>query len=223
MAIGHTLMFDGLAWPAARIVASSAMVFKSYPHNAVYKPPAHPVFTLATTGHGRRWETTRPEGFWRDFAELDIADNEAVTAFVRRRGDPDGMLDANTESHTGHWLNLKALLGTAALAWTPEDATGASLLTKKGLLGYSNLFLRDPDFPVLKDIEVALDPEGPGFAFRAKTLASFMAASAASALERRVAFRRCDHCKSWFEFTRVDARFCSGSCRSFNSQKKEKP
>ena len=34
--------------------------------------------------------------------------------------------------------------------------------------------------------------------------------------------RRCDHCRSWFEANRKDARFCSGSCRSFHSQQKEK-
>jgi hypothetical protein len=202
------------------------MIFKTYwtasPDNVDYKPPSRPIFTLAASGHGRRWSATRPQGFWRDFTELDPADAEAVTAFVRRRGDPDGLLDASTETHTGYWYNLYSVLCTAAQAWEPEDAAGISrLTTERDRLQYANLFVRNLEY-VAKDLEPVLDPAGPGFAFRARTLAAFMTASAASALERHIAFRRCDHCRSWFEVNRKDARFCSGSCRSFHSQK-EKP
>jgi hypothetical protein len=224
MAIGNTLIFDGLAWPATRVLGSTPMVFKTYPHNVDDKPPSRTIFTLAASGRGRRWSATRPDGFWRDFTELELADTEAVTAFVRRRGDPDGLLDASTETHTGHWYNLRTVLGTAAQAWEPADAAGISRLTAdRGRLEYANFFVRNPDYPVVKDLEPVPDPAGPGFAFRARTLAAFMTASAASALERRIAFRRCDHCRSWFEANRKDARFCSGSCRSFHSQKKVKP
>jgi hypothetical protein len=223
MAVGNTLVFDGLAWPTTRIVSSSPMIFKTYAHDADHKPPPRIIFTLSATGRGRRWSATRPQGFWRDFTELDPADAEAVTAFVRRRGDPDGLLDASTETHTGYWDNLHSVLWTAAQAWEPEDAAGISSLTAdRERLQDANLFVRTFG-NVAKDLEPVLDPAGPGFAFRARTLAAFMTASAASALERQIAFRRCDHCRSWFEANRKDARFCSGSCRSFHSQQKEKP
>src|SRR5262245_9830994 len=129
MAIGSTLIFDGLAWPAARIVGSSSMVFKTYPYDAEDKPPSRPLFTLSASGRGRRWSATRPEGFWRDFTELDLANAEAVAAFVRRRGDPVGMLGASTESHTGYWWRLQTCLMTAVQAWEPEDAAGVSRVT----------------------------------------------------------------------------------------------
>jgi hypothetical protein len=223
MAIGNTLVFDGTAWPAARIVSSSAMVFKTYPQDVDHKPPSRTIFTLAASGHGRRWSATRPQGFWRNFIELDPGDAEAVTAFVRRRGDPAGLLDANTETHSGRWYMLQSVLFAAAHAWEPEDAAGISRLTADaGLLRYANSFVGTPDYSFVRDLEPVRDPAGPGFAFRARTLEAFMVASAASALERGIAFRRCDHCRSWFEFNRKDARFCSGSCRSFHSQQKEK-
>jgi hypothetical protein len=226
MATGNTLIFNGIAWPAVRIVNSSLMIFKTYPDisDSDYKPPSRPIFTLAASGRGRRWSATHPQGFWRDFTELDPADAEAVMAFVRRRGDPDGLLDASTEHHTGYWYMLFSVLSAAVHGWEPEDAAGISHLTTTdpGRLRYANSFVRDFGH-VAKDLEPVLDPAGPGFAFRARTLAAFMVASAASALERGVAFRRCDHCRSWFEFVRKDARFCSGSCRAFHSRQKEKP
>ena len=114
------------------------------------------------------------------------------------------------------------MLSAAVEAWEPVDAAGISSFTAdQGRLKYANFFVRDFGH-VAKELEPVLDPVGPGFAFRARTLAAFMVASAASALERRIAFRRCDHCRSWFEAGRKDARFCSGSCRSFHSQQKEK-
>ena len=124
MAIGNTLIFDGIAWPAARVVNSRIeSVFQTYPHDVDYgspkrtifvgrrKPPSRTIFTLAATGRGRRWETKRPQGFWRDFAELEIESAEAVTAFIRRRGDPNGWLDADTETHTGPWRSQTNFCG----------------------------------------------------------------------------------------------------------------
>jgi hypothetical protein len=224
MAIGDTLVFEGIAWPAARVVNSAPMSFRTYPHDGDYRPEPRTIFTLATTGRGRRWSTTRPQGFWRDFATLEFDDAEAVTAFVRRRGDPAGLLDVGAETNTGTWSNLGAVLRTAAVAWEETDAKGLSrFATDPMWLRDANNFLRYADFPIVKDLEAVRDPAGgPGFAFRARSLGTFMAVSAASALERRVAMRRCDHCRSWFEALRRDAKFCSASCRAFQSQKKEK-
>ena len=221
MAAGDTLIFSGIRWPTARVIDSTPMVFRTHPHIEDYRPPSRTIFTLAATGRGRRWSSTRPQGFWRDFAELKIDDGEAVTEFIRRRGDPQGLLDVGAETHTGTWVNLTAVLKTAAQAWEPEDGKGVSrLTTDPQRLRYANWFIREKK-PFLGDLEAVPDPEGPGLALRARSLQAFMTASAASALERRVAMRRCDHCGSWFEAIRKDARFCSGSCRTFHSQQRK--
>ena len=52
------------------------------------------------------------------------------------------------------------------------------------------------------------------FVLRPKTLAAYMAISAASSLYRRAKMRTCARCGSWFEFTRAHAQFCSVSCRT---------
>jgi hypothetical protein len=224
MAIGDTLVFEGRRWPAAQITAATPMVLRTYPHDLDYRPPSRTIFKLGATGRGRRWSSTHPAGFWRDFAGLEIGKAESVVAFVRRRGDPEGLLDVGAETNTASWGNLSALLCTAARAWEPENADGVSRLTAdEGRLREANYFLRGADLPVAKDLEAVPDPTGgPGFAFRARTLATFMLASAASGLERRVDMRRCDHCGAWLERIRRDTRFCSSSCRSLHSQQRDK-
>lgn len=88
-------------------------------------------------------------------------------------------------------------------------------------LGVAEWFMRDADIPLLKEVEPAFDPNGgPDIVLRAKSLAAYMALSAASALERRVDMRRCTHCGSWLELTRREALFCSSSCRAFHSQQR---
>lgn len=224
MPIGEALVFEGTRWPSARVVGAEPMhflLFGTTADAAAYSPPRRTIFTLSTTGKGRRWSTDRPLGFWRDFVEIDLENSEAVTAFIRRRGDPQGQLDAGAETHTGHWFSLAVYLRTAAQAWEPEDADGvSSLTTAPDRLSYANFFLRDPEIPVVKDIEPVLDPHGPGLSFRARSLHAFMLMSAASALERRVPMRRCSHCHSWFEALRRDTRYCSSSCRALHNTAK---
>jgi len=41
-----------------------------------------------------------------------------------------------------------------------------------------------------------------------------MVASAASALRRGVAMKKCAYCADWFELRRTDAFYCSGSCQA---------
>jgi hypothetical protein len=213
MASGATLIFSGTRWPAARVSDRTSLVFK--PHRE-----PRTIFTLTAAGHGRRWEATEPQAFWRDFAEADFSDASAVTAFVQRRGDPEGLLDTSArQTHTGTWTNLKALLGTAAKAWEPADKRGVSRFTADlERVRLAEWFLRDNPAPILTDLEPVLDPSGRVPVFRAKTLASFMAVSAVYALARRLPMRKCEHCGSWLELIRKDARFCSASCRSLHSQ-----
>jgi hypothetical protein len=199
------------------------MVFRTRPGDFDYPPLSRTIFTIAASGHGRRWSAAQPEGFWRDFVEINLNDAGAVLRFMRRRGDPDGLLDVGAETHTGHWNNLAALLGTAARAYEPEGADGISrFTTDPQRIKLAEWFLKDADSGLLKAVEPMLDPSGrPRVVFRAKTLAAFMVLSAANAVEQRTPMRRCAHCGSWFYVGRSDAQFCSGSCRaaSFNASK----
>jgi hypothetical protein len=201
------------------------MVFRTTPGSDFdYPPPSRTIFTIVASGHGRHWSATHPEGFWRDFVEINLNDASAVPQFVRRRGDPDGFLDAGAgTTNTGSWNNLAALLGTAARAYEPEGADGISrFTTDPQRIKQAEWFLRDADIGLLKAIEPVVDPSGrPRVVLRAKTLATFMALSAANAVEQRTPMRCCAHCGSWFFLGRSDAQFCSGSCRaaSFNSSK----
>jgi hypothetical protein len=205
MATPNTLIFQGIRWSVARAV-----------------PAGTGLFEIKTSGHGRKWETGTSLAFWRDFHDLPLEDGDAVAAFVRRRGYP-GSLNRGEVMHTGSWKGLKALLGTAAGAWEPAGADGVSLVAADPKrLKLADWFLRDNPTPVLNDAESVLDPGGsPRTVLRAKSLAAFMCLSALSALDRRVPMRRCEHCGSWLELNRKDSRFCSGSCRSFHSQRKE--
>jgi hypothetical protein len=206
MAASNTLIFSGTRWQTAQVVRAGTALFE-----------------VAASGHGRKWGTDVALGFWRDFYDLPLDDGVAVTAFIRRYGDPYGGLDRGEAVHTGHWRNLQALLGTAAGAWEPAGADGVSrLAADPERLKLAEWFLRDNPVPVLRDTETALDPHGgPRTVVRAKSLATFMCLSALSAVARRVPMRRCEYCGSWLELNRKDSRFCSGTCRSLHAQNKE--
>jgi hypothetical protein len=205
MTTADTLIFSGTRWQTARILQAGSTLFE-----------------IAASGRGRKWETTTALGFWRDFVGLPLDDATAVVAFVRRYGDPYGALDRGEVMHTGHWKNLKALLGAAAGAWEPAGPDGVSQVTADPKrLRLAEWFLRDNPAPVMKDVEPMLDPHDPRIVVRARTLATFMCLSALSAVARRVPMRRCEHCGSWLELTRKDSRFCSGACRALHSQHKE--
>jgi hypothetical protein len=219
MTADNTLMFSGTRWQTAQVVHVGSSLVAVRGERIVR---GSTLVEVAASGHGRKWETDTTLGFWRDFTELPLDDGGAVVAFVRRYGDPDGFLDRGEVMHTGHWKNLKALLGTAASAWEPAGQDGVSLVAADPKrLKLAEWFLRDNPTGVLKDVEPMLDPHGPRIVVRARTLATFMCLSALSAVARRVPMRRCGHCESWLELNRKDSRFCSGTCRSLHAQRKE--
>jgi hypothetical protein len=217
MAADNTLMFTGTRWQTARVVhVGSTLVARSDGGRIVR---GSTLVEVAASGHGRKWETDVSLGFWRDFTELSLDDVDGIVAFIRRYGDPDGVLDRGETTHTGAWKNLKALLGTAASAWEPAGPDGVSpVAADPQRFKLAEAFLRDNPTGVLKDVEPMLDPHGPRIVVRARTLATFMCLSALSAVARRVPMRRCEHCGSWLELNRKDSRFCSGSCRSLHAQ-----
>jgi hypothetical protein len=221
MTTDNTLIFVGTRWQTARVVhVGSSLVAGTGPGRVIRAGST--LVEIAASGHGRKWETSTTLGFWRDFTELPLDDVDAITAFIRRYGDPYGALDRFEVTHTGHWKNLKALLGTAADAWEPVGQDGVSqVAADPRRLKLAERFLRDDPMPILKDTETALDPHGPRAVLRAKSLATYMCLSALKAVERRIPMRRCDHCRSWLELNRKDSRFCSGTCRSLHAQHKE--
>jgi hypothetical protein len=192
------------------------LVFRVYPIDSDRPPPPRPVFTIAPSGQGRVWEARAAEGFWRDFVEIDFGDADAVLKFVQRRGDPWGLLEQDAETLTQVWYGIAAILGAPARAYEPAGADGISRFTtdrQRRLEAES--FLKN-DAELLRAVEPILDPAGrsPYPVLRAKTLAAFMALSAAHAVEQRLPMRRCAHCASWFHIGRSDAQFCSGTCRA---------
>jgi hypothetical protein len=223
MVTEQKLIFSGTRWQAAQVTGSEPVRFRAFPRGSGPAPPSRTIFTLTASGHGRGWSTDQPLAFWRDFAKIDLNSANAVLDFVRRRGDPFGFLDAGEETHTGHWANLKALLQVAAQAWEPPGARCVSRITADAKrVKLAEHFLESDPKPFLADVKPVLDPAGGArIVLHVETLAAFMVLSAASAIERRVPMRRCDHCGSWLEFTRRDTRFCSASCRSLHSQQRK--
>jgi hypothetical protein len=221
MAADNTLMFSGTRWQTARVVhVGSSLVARS---DGGRITRGSTLVEVAASGHGRKWETDVTLAFWRDFHDLPLDNADAIVAFVRRYGDPDGFLDRGEVMHTGYWRNLQVLLGTAASAWEPAGRNGVSqVAADPQRFKLAEAFLRDNPTGVLKDVEPMLDPHGPRLVVRARTLSTFMCLSALSAVARRVPMRRCDHCGAWLELNRKDSRFCSGTCRSLHSQRKEK-
>jgi hypothetical protein len=174
---------------------------------------------------GRVWQADAASAIWRDFAALDLSDADSVVSFVRRRGDPEGLLNRpGASADSGRWRTpLHDGLGYFAACWTDADERGVSRCSRdsRDATAWWRLLLFPAIAPQIEVIPAA--DGGTGLAMRARTLGAFMALSAASALERRIQMRRCRYCESWFELRRKDMQFCSATCRAAlaNKQKGE--
>jgi len=209
MAADNTLIFEGTRWQTARAV-----------------PAGSTLFEITATGRGRKWATDTPLGFWRTFAEIPLNDGDAVAGFVQRYGDPWGQLDARKPVHTARWGDLASALAVVADAWavTLDDQTALGRSEDPESYQRAVQAFRDDLWPQIRgDLRVELGSliGGAVVVPVVGTLAAFMALSAASALRRNVPMRRCEHCSHWLEMDRRDQRFCSSSCRSFNSQQRK--
>jgi hypothetical protein len=215
---------NGRAWPATAAATSSATF--AFPDGRMLADGVQ----LSTSGAGRSWSVTEPQGCWRDYAELSLTDVDAVRRVVQRWGDLSGRLDPRTPVHSGEWYFTHAALGMAAGLWLPPDETGTS--HSRDLLGpYQEHIRRFGTEPlslspiqgfmaqltpeILAEISLIPDPDGSArLVPRALTLRAFLLASAASALDRRAPMRRCLYCNFWFEPRRKDHRFCSRNCKN---------
>lgn len=209
------LVFTGTKFPALDIYRGSGFV------------GAEPI-AFGARGAGRRYEVSGPGAWWRDLAELDLNSAEAVGRFVMRRGDPSGRLDRQMPASTHDFKDIVRGLGTIAAAWTPAGEDGLSHCdaaqveaAQKALTALASALPSDRSSTDLaggvSHLDVVIDKQAPlGLAIRARTLAGYLFASASHCLIERVSMRRCRHCASWFEASnrRIDAGFCSGSCRT---------
>jgi hypothetical protein len=170
--------------------------------------------------------------FWRNFAAIDLTDTSEAVHFIARHGDPFGHLDRGPThpnrpptSSTELWPALMDALNQIADAWEdPSDPNGISFVTDdRDRLEVAQRALYElarPDKGGLQDKEGRQDIEwiaqGRGLVPRARTLRAFMIASAASALRRGIAMKKCAYayCGDWFELRRTDAFYCSGSCQA---------
>jgi hypothetical protein len=241
MTTDEALVFSGIRWGAARIrdrytmpsIESVLRAARGGSNAPLEQPPtartgksARPrhtgqvpctVFTVELPGGGRSWEATEPEAFWRNFAEIDFVggDGTDVLRFAQRHGDPFGSA-GHREFDTLGWIAPAIELHKAAQAWEPVDKNGVSYLTKDpARLQSAKHILRQELSGVIDQFTPIPEPiDGLQPVLRANTLHVFMVASATTALRRKDAMRRCEHCRDWFRVRRKDMRFCSDSCRS---------
>jgi len=214
--------------PAGTDLTQFAKALQDFPtFGSVSRQNSHSrsLMLTAPSGHGRPWQADAPEAFWRDFAALNLSsDADGMVAFVRRRGDPEGLLNRpGASADSGRWRTpLHNGLRYFAACWTEADEQGVSHCNRDPHDAVEWWQLRL--FPAISpQIELIPAEGGTGLALYARALGAFMALSAASALERKIQMRRCRHCDSWFELRRKDMLFCSATCRAalFNSAKQK--
>ena len=182
-----------------------------------------PPFRISVGDREKPWTATKPQAFWRSLGDLalraDVDPRELANGFlefVRRFGplaEPTAE-DLATGSDTSTWLTTSRHFAEVAKAWEPEDAAGISRLSpsrtrRDAARRWLGRFLLPA---AMDDARYAFDAE-LRIVLETYSLVSFMAHSAALALQRRAPMRRCQHCQFWFEPERSDTRYCSNSCR----------
>ena|SRR5215831_3856458 len=217
MTTRDTLIFRGRRWPGVQPLKGVTIGRFFYQ------------FAFRASGGGQQWDTDRPMGFWRNFAVIDLTHGGEVLDFIKRHGDPFGYLDREPDrpnqppaGTNAEWPALKAALGKIAQAWDPLDPNEISFISDdRDRLKVAERALQelappdpdlDPDERGLKDIEWIA--QGRRLVHRARTLRAFMIASAASALWRSIAMKKCAYCDDFFELKRADAVYCRGSCQA---------
>jgi hypothetical protein len=216
MAARDTLIFSGRRWPAVRATGKAPMLGRWVRKSAPSQPYVVQ-FAFVASGDGQQWDADRPMAFWRNFAALDLTDTTEALHFIARHGDPLSHLDRGSRASTSEpWPALMDALDRIADAWEPSDPSGISFVSAdRDRLDVARRALQQlapTDEGGLPDIE--LIAQDRGLVPRARTLRAFMVASAASALRRGVAMRKCARCNDFFELKRADAVFCSGSCQA---------
>jgi hypothetical protein len=217
----EVLLFSGIRWGGAKVVARRQVASISFPGGDGKKVPFEDTLIIETTGQGRPYSVSYTEGWWRDFAELPLDDERRVLSFLRRRGDPFGVLaPGGKQISTYDWRILKATLRCAAMAWEPQpDEAGVSHFRPEKLRSAEHMF----EFSDGWASELGVAFSGASLILRARVLAAYMCAAAAISVQEGLPMRRCDYCRSWFTPHHAAARQCSASCRAARFNKRTSP
>jgi len=228
----EALYFSGIRWPAARVVDRKQLIDDDDPVPGLVPVAVSYVDALVieTTGSGRPYEVNFIEGWWRDFAEGRLDDENHVLRFLRRRGDPFGVLapDGTQISTRGRtWRDLKKVLEVAATAWEPQPAitpAGISRFRPERRQGAERMFdvVTGPAATGWAD-DLGVHYSGISRSDHAKTLAAYLCAAAAASVEAGLDMRRCGHCGSWFTLHYANARHCGNSCRAAANSNRRSP
>jgi hypothetical protein len=217
--VRDALLFSGRRWPAAQIAGRRRVTVIATGFVSDTGEMEVPVIT--TTGQGQRYEVESVEGWWRDFAELQVGDEHRALSFVRRRGDPSRVLAPERSLHTGYWVEHLNGLRTAALCWESRNDLEVSKFIADD--EHVALFLRKLHPTWCAADQMGLTYRGLAPTPVAHSLAAYLVAAAISSIRRRVPMRRCQYCSSWFELHRRAAVFCSPSCRAAHFNKRISP
>ncbi|NKM56360.1 hypothetical protein GFL21_17855 [Rhizobium anhuiense] len=201
MQIVGELIWKGRAWPAAEIASRTGDDF-------VFK----------TSGHGRPIELAGPAAWWRNFSELDLDDPDAVVGFVKRRGDPSGILSPSAQSDSSSWFDIAAPLKLAATCWTRNRGESACVPQ----VGFMEALASSREFRERINYVPYVWDGAFSVRLNAETLAAFMITSAILHLHSRVDMAVCQHCGDWFELKRRGSMYCSPSCRAAASTEAKK-
>jgi hypothetical protein len=213
------LLFHGIRWGGAKVVSRELVVDVRKLDEK--KVALNSTLIIETTGEGRPYTVHWVEAWWRDFAELELDDGKRVLSFLRRRGDPFGVLAPDGKQvSTSDWFSLKATLKCAARAWDPQpDETGISRFRLEKLRSAEHMF----DFSDGWASELVVEYSGISPSLRPRILAAYLCAAAAASVRAGLDMRRCDYCSSWFTPHRAQARHCSASCRAARFNQRRSP
>ena len=120
------LLFAGTRWPAAKVVARREVASISFPaFPSGDKVLFEDTLIIETTGQGWSYSAFGGEGWWRDFAELPLDDERRVLSFLRRRGDPFGVLaPGGRQISTYDWRSVRATFRNTPPPNSPADYIG---------------------------------------------------------------------------------------------------
>ena len=222
--LGLTLIFSGLRWPTAQPAydyqLATALLSEGGREVVDAVRRSRGCVDIAVhSGEGRIWTPEPVDASWRNFANLELGSEKDCVAVVRRRGDPFEIRPTPFQINTAQWFFLQQALLLASVLWGDPDKNGLSYPLDRPT--GARAFFDDPfAMSMVKSLTIAPHPSGIGLAVVAPTLAAFLIARAALAIEKPMRMRRCLHCGFWFEIRRIlrEPRFCSASCRTLNHQ-----
>lgn len=179
------------------------------------------IMEIRCKGRGRNFHYNERHAFWRNFAEMDVTDENQVLHFIRHRGDPFGRLSGGGETTTFGWLDLIDHLKPLADAWD-AGSDGAPSRVSANETKVQRALQQATDWPELGFLlspKIYVDRDRGGFRYKleASSLAGYMMATAMMQAQDRAPMMRCQHCDSWFALATRHAKFCSPSCRALAS------